>query len=113
MQSQRSGGAAADPLGRIKPALSTNNLHLVYANDQADEFRRDVDVDVDPSGVFWFEERLWHARHRERRTSESGEPDRLVCVEQATDWPSTSRAEATPEDHRLRARLKFEAPDEA
>jgi hypothetical protein len=83
MQSQAGGGAAADHLQMITPAPSTNNLHLIYANDQADEFRRNVDFD--PSGLFRFEDRLWQAGHKERRTSESTEPDYLVCVEQATD----------------------------
>jgi hypothetical protein len=88
MQSHAGGGAAANHLQTIRLAPTTSNLRLIYANDQADELRRNVDVD--PSGLFRFEQRLWQARHTERPTCESSELDYLVCVEQATD-------EATPE----------------
>jgi len=85
---QAGNAGSADPLQRLTLAPSTNNLRLVYANDQADEFRRNVDID--PSGLFRFEGRLWTSPHPEQPNQESAEPAYLLCIEQLAD-------EATPE----------------
>ncbi len=81
--------ASADPSQRLTlaQAPSTDNLRLVYANDQADEFRRNVNVD--PSGLFRFEGRHWTSPHTEQPNQEGAEPAYLLCIEQpAEEAPS-------------------------
>ncbi len=77
--------ASADPSEKLTlaQAPSTDNLRLVYANDQADEFRRNVNVD--PTGLFRFEGRLWESRPPERLNHEDAELVYLVCIEQPAD----------------------------